>query len=638
MKNKYKKQKRNIILKITAVLLCVWIVVSVAFCAITLVLEKNEQISKCDTDFNDLIYRLSVEGRPTYNDICSKINTIKTNYTGEYFTQAQYNLSGTYDEYLVKDGVVIPQIKYGTDGAQDNHVQITATITSADATVQAEPLILMDTDKEIFVTFSTKYEISRPHIYSGNVVYSDFIKSIKKEDLDYILEYLKIRKDKDGFYYAVQLKQAYYDAENGTIIPKVIELVKTSDEIKWSEQNEVVKSIKLSPVDVDGLELLTLAGDKECILDGTFITGEFSSGGLIQSPFEPLMYSSDLAVASYHPSVVEKTSPFEYIYQNYDFVSISTLGYNYDEAENAFYEKEFELTEELSLQNLTDKEYTERWTKFYDENEYLQEILDVKYVKRINLLECAKDTLLIGISSIFLFFLIIGFILTVMMCKVLKTQINEEQKRIDITNALAHDIKTPLFIISGYAQSLMENINTDKKEHYCERIIERADEVNELVHTMLDFSKLEQVENELKFDDVNVFEITNEVLSKFDIFESDKITVNNNSEYSINADKELLKRALSNLVDNAIRYSDKNSEITIDINDKFISISNLCSSITQDDVKHLTEPYYKVEKHRDSKGNGLGLSIVKSIVELHGYKLDITLNNSLITFTIHFKK
>lgn len=624
MKNKYRKQKRNIIIKITAVLFAVWLIVSVAFSAIALTLEKNKQISQCTTDFNDLTYRISVSSNPTYNSLCSLINTIKTNYAGEYF---------------VTQGYMMPEIKYGTDGAYDSNVHILAYVTSGDENYQAEPLVIMDTDKEIYLTLRVKNEFEEISEYCGNVVYNDFVKSIKAQELNTIIDYLKIKRDKDGYYYAVQCKEAYYNAENGHLIPKTIELVKTHDDYTWSEQNEVIDTFKLNPDGVKGLDAHTLAGDTECIIDGKFITGEFSSGGLIEEPFKPLDYGSDLTVAHADNYLVEKESLFTYNYMSYDFSFFSTHGYRYGELENAFYEQEQKLYEEISTQLLPVEEESKRWDEFYNDADYMGKILDIKYVKHIDLLECAKETLTIGISSLFLFFLTIGVILTIMMCKVLKTQLNEEQKRADITNALAHDIKTPLFIISGYAQSLKENINTDKREHYCNRIIDRTEEVNSLVHTMLDFSKLEQIEDDLKFNNINVFELTNEVIARFDgLVSSDEIKLNLNGECNIFADKELMQRVVTNLVDNAIRYKDENTDITVNIEDKALSVSNICSNITKEDVKHLTEPYYKVEKNRKADGNGLGLSIVKSIVDLHGYKLDITLNDSKITFTISFKK
>ena len=224
-----------------------------------------------------------------------------------------------------------------------------------------------------------------------------------------------------------------------------------------------------------------------------------------------------------------------------------------------------------------------------------------------------------------------------MMYQVMKTQLNEEEKRSELTNALAHDIKTPLFIISGYAQNLKENVNTDKRDHYCDRIIDKTQEVNDLIHKMLEFSRIDSLYEVIDIQKVNITQLTKEFIDSYErLPDKKKIVLNCFGECIVNADKDLMYHSISNLVSNAVIYADKETEIVIDISENSFAISNKCSSIFQSDIKHLTEPYYRVEKNRNSKGNGLGLSIVKSIADLHSHKLDIRLRNITITFTLRF--
>ena len=270
--------------------------------------------------------------------------------------------------------------------------------------------------------------------------------------------------------------------------------------------------------------------------------------------------------------------------------------------------------------------------------QYVMKNVSIRYAKQINLLDYCSDTLIIGVCALFLFFLIIGLILSIMMCKVIKTQLSEEEKRREVTNALAHDIKTPLFIISGYAQNLKENVNSEKREHYADKIIERTNEVNELVHKMLDFTRLERLDSDIVKEPVDLYLLTKEISEKFsDSKIENEIRINKNGDSVITGNRELLTRALTNLLENAVRYSDENTPVIIDIDNSAISFSNTCSSITQEDIKHLTQPYYRGEKNRQSKGNGLGLSIVKSIVDIHNFTLDITLKDNVITFMIKSK-
>ncbi len=626
MEKKLKKQRKNIIIKITAVLFAVWLIVSVVFSVITIYTEKNTQLTNASTDFHNMINRASAGNGLSYNLVCQTIDFTKTH--GDRRAM----------------GELTTKITCGADGYYDNNQQIIMFIHDYGESGFEDPPILMDTDKEIYAGINTKVN-DVYNQYFGTLVYDDFINSITEEQLNNIIEHLNIKTDKYGKYYAVQLQQAYYNPENGQIIPKTIDLVKTSDDITWSAQNEVIETYELNPHDTQGLVLHTLSGDTVSIIDGQFITGEFKSEGLITDLLHPYNYlyeeyspDSDIELSMFDSGVVGKVNPFSYLYMNSETVSISTFGYEGSKLQNEYLENETKFYMNLEQEIIyDDAKYEQAFQNFLDSAPYLDQSIGIKYVKRINVLDFCKNTLIIGISALFLFFLIIGIILAVMMCKVMKTQMTEEQKRVEVTNALAHDIKTPLFIISGYAQNLKENVNTDKREHYCDRIIERTDEVNELVHKMLDFSNPEVSVQSLDFSSFMLKDITNEVLNNFDELKNSRnIILSTNDTHEIYADKDQIERVIRNLLDNALRYSDEDTDITIDINEKSFSISNVCSNISSEDIKHLIEPYYRVEKNRNTKGNGLGLSIVKSILDVHGYKLDIKLQDNLITFMIEF--
>ncbi|MBQ4128892.1 MAG: HAMP domain-containing histidine kinase [Ruminococcus sp.] len=618
MKNKYRKQKRNIIIKITAVLFAVWLIVSAVFSAIVLTAEKQKQITNSHNDYTFLVDSITSTAMP-YNEMCKYVQITKEHYVD-----------------IIKGDIEEEEVNRGADiGNYDKDLQITMyrCSFSGEAEEDMQDKLIMDTDKDTYISFLEEDYIEYGG-ESGLLNYDEFVASMTQEQLETIKEYLNTEKDKDGYFYILVNKECYYNPENGHVYPKTVDIAKAYEDSFGYAVSETIETFELKPENTKGLTLYSLPQNEPRIIDGEFILNEFSSGGLIENPFERL------SLEFYDPEtgIVEKDGLFTFIFNESGQYPVETLGFDGSE-----YAIAYRTAVDESLEQAVAVGQDEDNTIIYDapepDVEYLFYNIGLRYAKRVNLLQCCGDTLILGVSALFIFFLIIGVILTIMMWKVMKTQMSEEQKRRDITNALAHDIKTPLFIISGYAQSLKENINTDKREHYCNRIIDRTEEVNSLVHTMLDFSKLEQIEDDLRFNDINVYELTNEVIARFDgLVSSDEIKLNVNGECNIFADKELMQRVVTNLVDNAIRYKDENTDITVNIEDKALSVSNICSNITKEDVKHLTEPYYKVEKNRRADGNGLGLSIVKSIVDLHGYKLDITLNDSKITFTISFKK
>ena len=263
----------------------------------------------------------------------------------------------------------------------------------------------------------------------------------------------------------------------------------------------------------------------------------------------------------------------------------------------------------------------------YFEDEYTMQAenyFSVQYAKKINILDGCKNDLIIGAALIFGFFLTVGVLLCLMIWRTIEEQIIQEQKRLFMTNALAHDIKTPLFVISGYAYSLKENIDETEKDDYLDRIIEQTEEEDALVHKMLSFSRLDSYEldvNRVRFD---LYELTQEVTKALhSLPEGRTIVIAKCGDNSIIADRELIKTALQNLIDNSVKHSLPNSEIQINITENTLSIVNQSEYIQKHELKQLWQPYYSRDKSRHNKGNGLGLSIVKSILDLHEAKYEI---------------
>lgn len=260
-----------------------------------------------------------------------------------------------------------------------------------------------------------------------------------------------------------------------------------------------------------------------------------------------------------------------------------------------------------------------------------------QYAKKINFFDFYKDELMINFAVIFAFFLIIAVILCLMIWKTVKTQIIEEHKRVEFTNAFAHDIKTPLFVISGYAYSLQEDIDADERDKYLDKILEQTEDINSLVHRMLNFSKLDSYSTRLNISEFDLYEMVEAVANGFVKLPDDKkINLSRSGDNLVKADRGLIKQAVENLVENAVLYSAPESVIEVNVDGKTLTVSNPCDNLTKEDLKKLTQPYFRKDKSRNSKGNGLGLSIVKSIADLHKFKFIIRLKNDVISFAICF--
>ena len=89
-------------------------------------------------------------------------------------------------------------------------------------------------------------------------------------------------------------------------------------------------------------------------------------------------------------------------------------------------------------------------------------------------------------------------------------------------------------------------------------------------------------------------------------------------------------------IDNAEKYSDYGSDITINVSDDVLSISNQCSSFDRENLSKLWQPYFRAAKGDNKSGSGIGLSIVKSALEMHGFKYKAEFENGIITFKFRF--
>ncbi len=259
----------------------------------------------------------------------------------------------------------------------------------------------------------------------------------------------------------------------------------------------------------------------------------------------------------------------------------------------------------------------------------------IQYAKRTNLFDSCKNDLAIGVCMIFLFILIIAVILCVMIWHNVKAQNIQEQKRLDLTNKLAHDIKTPVFVISGYAYSLKEDIDRNERDFYIDNIIEEADEINDLVQKMLNFSKLDSYTMKLNKTEFDLFEAVQKTAEKYTALPENKtIALTKSGDNMICADRELMETVIQNLIDNAVKYSLPETEITIEVNGNTLSVSNQTEPLTKFELKQLWEPYFRKDKSRRKKGNGLGLSIVKSILDLHEAKYIVEMTGNILTITV----
>ena len=208
---------------------------------------------------------------------------------------------------------------------------------------------------------------------------------------------------------------------------------------------------------------------------------------------------------------------------------------------------------------------------------------------------------------------------------------NIEKVKKDFVINVSHELRTPLTAIKGYAETLRKEVDTAPGKKYLEIVERNTDRLINIVNDLLLLSSLEE-KAVLEVEDIDLGGFLENVIRIFDQTLKDKqlslvIDMKENLP-PIKADLFKLEQMLVNLLDNAVKYTDR-GEITVsmDIHDKRVRIQvrDTGIGIPKDDIPHVFERFYVVDKSRSRKsgGTGLGLSIVKHIVLLHNGAIDI---------------
>ena len=208
---------------------------------------------------------------------------------------------------------------------------------------------------------------------------------------------------------------------------------------------------------------------------------------------------------------------------------------------------------------------------------------------------------------------------------------DQENYRREFLGNVSHELKTPLFTIQGYILTLIEGALKDKKVRgkYLRR---SAKGVDRLISIVKDLDLITQFESGIKTVDKTDFNIYELIENVYDLmeFESEKnntkLLVNNenNTPVIVNADKERILQVLTNLVVNSIKYGKEGgyTKVKVEEYDKdkiIVRVKDNGEGIEDEHLPRLFERFYRIDKNRSRKkgGSGLGLSIVKHIIEAH---------------------
>jgi two-component system, OmpR family, phosphate regulon sensor histidine kinase PhoR len=236
--------------------------------------------------------------------------------------------------------------------------------------------------------------------------------------------------------------------------------------------------------------------------------------------------------------------------------------------------------------------------------------------------------LLVGLDVVLIIALLLAF-------RSVKREVQLAQNKSDFVSNVSHEIRTPLALISMFAETLeMGRVKSEeKKQEYYSIISKETHRLTGIVNKILNFSQTEAGKKSLQMEEFQLVNEIREILKTYDFHLKNKgfeYHFDETIELKVKADKEAFTEIIINLIDNAIKYSadKKRIEITIGSKDEFgwISIKDYGLGISKADQKHIFDKFYRVSSGNlaKSQGTGLGLSLVKQLIEKQNGKISVT--------------
>lgn len=228
-----------------------------------------------------------------------------------------------------------------------------------------------------------------------------------------------------------------------------------------------------------------------------------------------------------------------------------------------------------------------------------------------------------------------------------KEEIDEMRK--EFISNVSHELKTPIALIQGYAEGLMENVNDDEesRNYYCDVIIDESAKMNSMVKKLLTLNQIESGNNQIQIERFDVYEVIKGVLTKLNLLieqKNAKIIMNHYDNMYAYGDEFQIEEVITNYLTNALNHMKYKNEITIFIENKEekirVTVHNTGDAIPKSELKNIWIKFYKVDKSRTREygGNGIGLSIVKAIMNAHNNDCGVSNTSNGVSFWFELDK
>ncbi len=211
-----------------------------------------------------------------------------------------------------------------------------------------------------------------------------------------------------------------------------------------------------------------------------------------------------------------------------------------------------------------------------------------------------------------------------------------DRMKTELVSMVAHELRSPLTSISGFSELLLdENLTRDQAGEYASIILKESNRLSELINKFLDISKIEAGKSQVNKAPIQLREIVDKVLD-VNLYQAEKKKIAVSVKASPNlspayADRDMIEQVILNLFSNAVKYSPENASVEIRLRELadeiVVEVEDTGYGISEEDLPRIFDKFYRAAEHdeiREVRGTGLGLSLVKEIVELHGGKIAVT--------------
>lgn len=211
-----------------------------------------------------------------------------------------------------------------------------------------------------------------------------------------------------------------------------------------------------------------------------------------------------------------------------------------------------------------------------------------------------------------------------------------ERYRQDFVGNVAHELKTPIFNIQGYVHTLLDGALSDPNVNllYLRKTADNTDRLIKIIEDLDSIYKLESEQLSLEWEDIELIGFTKVMIHEMELMAAEKkislhLKTETEHEIWVKADPDYLRQVYINLIENSIKYGNERGHTTISLHDLgeqvLVEVADDGPGIEAKHLRHIFDRFYRVDRARSRQagGSGLGLSIVKHIVEAHGQQIKV---------------